>query len=282
MKTDLARQVRGFVRDKVKRFCYKATITFRYHCQPRQPKQVFFVITRARSGSTLFDSYLNSVSDVASAGEVLGVRLPQGLPRRVKSEKQVLRHISYCLNNLPERVSGAKLLLGQMHLRELTIEDLHVRFPNAKYLILYRGSVVKNFLSWTIAKQTGKWVRAQFDKTIHIAPEDFLQFCKRGELAFREILQHDWLRSQASIVRYEDLATDQQRVFEQDVFPLLDLPVTSVHTSMAKQSRRRPCDVVENYDEVRELFEQYGTMKLSWDEPYVDIGNVASDCTSKR
>jgi hypothetical protein len=231
---------------------------------------VFFVITRARSGSTLFESYLNSIADVASAGEVLSVGLPQGLPRSVKSERRLLRHIACCVNSLPGSFAGAKLLLGQMDLRKLTMEGLHSRFPDAKYVILYRSSVVKHFLSWTIAKRTGIWIGGGFDGRIHVDPEDFVQFWERGERAFREVLRHDWLRARGRIIRYEDLTMNPQRVFERDVCPLLNLPVTEVRTSMVKQNTRRPCDVVENWDEVEELFGRYGTMELSWNEPYAE------------
>jgi hypothetical protein len=53
------------------------------------------------------------------------------------------------------------------------------------------------------------------------------------------------------LLKYEDLARDARRVFEESVFPFLDLAPCAVRTRLKKQIAKRPDEILANYDEIR-------------------------------
>ncbi|MGQ0633589.1 MAG: hypothetical protein ACT4QC_03175 [Planctomycetaceae bacterium] len=224
---------------------------------PRRETIQVFILTTARSGSTLLTDYLNSVPEVTMASEVLSPTLPCGLPAREISKRVVLRHIAASLNAQPGRIVGAKLLLRQLALHNLTLDDLRGEFPEARYLVLYRASLAEQYVSFQAARDTGKWVgrsRAEsFGGTLTISPEEFIEFCRRQRDAYNAILSCLWLPECGRLISYEALARDAQLVFDQTVFPLLGIPPAPIKTQMKKQVDRPLSEVINNYNKIEEV-----------------------------
>src|SRR5207244_4288556 len=104
-------------------------------------------IATRRSGSNLLLGCLNSIPGVSFASEILNTSMFYGIRGRWITKKTVLRHIAYSINDCKHRICGAKLLKIQLDAHGLHLEDLKKHFPNARFIILYRRSLLEQFVS---------------------------------------------------------------------------------------------------------------------------------------
>ncbi|HEY3968501.1 MAG TPA: hypothetical protein VGM05_28390 [Planctomycetaceae bacterium] len=168
-------------------------------------------------------------------------------------------------------------------MHDVTLDDLRQWFPTAVYLIVYRGSLLEQYVSFQVAKATHKWVgldkRDQFQDRIHVDADDFMRFCSAERDKYSKILSYKWIHSCSRIVRYEDLASRPQAVFDADVFSLLGLPSTPIVTNMVKQIDRKMPDVIENYDELQKIISNETTHAYQLNVPHAGLG--LAECQSK-
>jgi LPS sulfotransferase NodH len=248
--------------NRLKRAINRTALAARYLLHPRRKQTPLFILAEPRTGSTLLGDYLNSLSGVAIAGEILSPTLPVGLSPHGSSKQSALRHIAWSIGALGEEIAGAKFLLDQLELHGVTLEDLRQKFPTARYLLIYRASLVEQFVSFQVAKKTSKWVGRGNDERyqgkIHVDPQEFTAFCRRERDKYAALLSHDWLTQCAQLVCYEELAANPQAVFDRVVLPLLGRTSSPVATSMVKQIDRDMRDVIENYTEVEPLLHEQG------------------------
>lgn len=256
--------------DRVRRAIHRTRLAARYYLLPRHRGMTpLFILAEPRTGSTLIGDYLNSIPGVSIASEILSPTLPCGVPAHGVSKGTALRHIERSLNALPGKIAGAKFLLAHLPLHDLTLNDLHARFPTARFLIIYRAALIEQFVSFRVAKLTNDWVgRGQanrFTEKIRVEPEEFLTFCRAEREKYEKLLAHDWLPDRGRIIRYEDLASQPQELFDRTIFPFLELPSQTISTTMVKQIARQMDDLIENFDEVRELLDKHGVQHHSFD-----------------
>ncbi len=235
-----------------------------------------FIVSQPRTGSTYLQELLDSIPAVTMTGEVLSVTLPIGI-RSSASAATSLGHIQQSLQALPGRIRGAKFLIDQMQLHDVTLDHLKQHFPNAKYLILYRQSILEEIVSFRVARETNQWVgrngaKYKFTGQVRIAPDDLKKHFDREQEKYAEVLVHDWLRDCAAIVSYEGLVESPQAVFESTICPLLGIPHSVVASSMTKQMSRPMSDGVENFDELEPHLDAC-TLNLEW-EPAEAHANV--------
>src|SRR5262245_57562397 len=110
--------------------------------RPHTPYQPVFVLATTRTGSNLLISYLRQLQGVESQSEVLCHVDPWG-PRaeRIAPDKSI-RHIRRSLHMLRSPIRGCKLMLYQLSNSSLTLDDLDAAFPAARYVVIYRQSLV--------------------------------------------------------------------------------------------------------------------------------------------
>jgi LPS sulfotransferase NodH len=227
-----------------------------------------FIVSQPRTGSTYLQELLDSVPDVTMTGEVLSVTLPIGI-RRSASRGAALRHIRRSLCALPGRFRGAKFLIDQMRLHEVTLDDLREQFPRAKYLILYRESVLEQMVSFRVARATSQWVgrngeRYKFTDQIRIPLEELRQHFEGEREKYAGPLSHEWLQDCGALVSYEGLVEAPQEVFNSIIFPLLEIPESAVGSDLTKQMSRAMSDVVENYAELEPHLNEL-SLHLDWE-----------------
>lgn len=262
--------------NRMKRALHRGRLLAGKWFAPRREKQPVFILAAPRTGSTLIEDYLNSVPGISMAGEILSPTLACGLAPRPEAKRRALEHIAMSLNSQPTAIAGAKFLLSHLPLHGLTLDDLRGAFPSARYLVMYRASLVEQCVSFQVAKISGKWVgrrgTERYQGAIRLAPEDFLSYCRHQQEEYDQILNHSWLPDCGRIVCYEELASNPQLVFDKVVFPLLGLPVTPIVTQMEKQINRKPSEIIENYDEISELLAAHGTHRPSFGVASADTG----------
>lgn len=249
-----------------KRAWHRARIFLKYHLT-RKEKEPVFVIGKRRTGSSLLLSYLNSVPGLSFLfPEPLNSQMYYGLPKKNISKRSVLNHLTYTLNDHPTKACGFKLLFARLKERALTLDDIRTRFPAAKFLILYRRSLLAQFVSFKIAEKTDHWIWTRdfrLPDSLRLDAEEFKNFCALTREYYDQLFQFPWLRTCARAIAYEDLAADPQGTFDAKIFPFLRLRSFPVSTVMVKQNSKSPEELVENYEELRPLAEKFD-FEASW------------------
>lgn len=242
-----------------RRSLHRLKISLKYYLK-RRPKRPFFILFTARTGSTLLISYLNSIPKVSFATEILNSELAIGLPLKNVSKNSVLRHILYSINHCPYEICGAKFNEWQLEHRHLAVTELFELFPAVKLIILYRQGMADQYLSHRIAEYTWQWnhravpVRP-LNKKLRISRDEFLKYVDRIKQFYEGILRLEIVRLNSIVISYEELASNAQKVFEEKIFPFLGVPPVRVKTTLTKQTTKHPSELVENYEEVKDLWE---------------------------
>ncbi len=225
---------------------HRIKIFLKYYLK-RSDKEPVFVISERRTGSSLLLSYLSSIPDVSSAGEVI---------RKLwtLSRSGVLHHIQYSINNCKHKLCFAKLFQSDLEARKVDLKDIKNHIPNARFVILYRRSLLDQFLSFRIAEMTNhyRWNEDfKLPPFIHVSKSELLEFCEETKNHYKQMLSHDWLKDCSIIVDYENLVSNPQKVFDKTIFPFLGLTSCSVSTEMCKQNTKKPEELVANYEEIK-------------------------------
>lgn len=240
-----------------KRLRHRARIFLAFYLR-RRAKRPFVLLATRRSGTNLFLSYLNSVSSVSFAGEVLHPEMYYGLRERFITKGAVLRHIRHTLNALPTEVCGIKLLYMRLKFHHVSLEDVLRVSPETRFFVLYRRSLAEQFLSLKIAQTTNQWMwsdRFRLPEKIRLDPDEMLAHYHLKRSWYREIFQNPSVAGRVLVLAYEDIVAGPQRVFDERVFPFLGIAGGPVRTGLVKQNTKRPGEIVENFDAVRHLFE---------------------------
>ncbi len=250
--------VRLFLLHLIKRELLRIKIAYLYHFKKTPPQKTVFLLTVQRTGSSLLQSYLNCIPNVHFGGEILSNNQPGSLRAHWLSKKSVFRHMHHFLNYLNRPVSGVKLMFPQLQMRNLSLKELSVEFPNAQWLVLYRRNIFDQYLSYQIAWLTNQWQLTQDAKRlkpdtfqIHLDVDDTLAYRDWILSSYQEILNTPELRKQSLWIAYEDLTHNPQQLFQTFVFPFLGLKSSPIRSKLLKQNIWQYPAILSNYDQVK-------------------------------
>ena len=235
-----------------KRALHRLRIFLKYSWD-RVHKEPVFIITVRRTGSNLLLEYLNSIPGVSFAPEVLNKSMFYGLRARHVSKAAALRHIRHSINDCAHRICGGKLVKVHLDAHRITLEDLKKSFPQARFIILYRESLLEQFVSLKIAETTNRWQSTDtltLHAPIHVDKGELEEYCKKMKAFYEEILEKTWLENCSLVLGYEELAANVQKTFDEKIFPFLGLPVSRVNCRLKKQNTRRLSETIDNYNEI--------------------------------
>ena len=242
-----------------KRASYRMRIFWKYQFR-RSDREPCFILASRRTGSNLLLSYLNSIPGTSFAPEVLHSGMYYGIRDKFISKNAAIRHILHSIHHCKHRVCGAKLIRIQMETHRIWPGDLKNLFPQAKFIILYRKSLLEQYLSLKIAEMTNVWVWTKDFKlpdSLTIDPAGFEEHCRLTRAFYSRILAYPGIKESAVILSYEELAGDPQRVFEEKIEPFLKLPETRVRSGMIRQNWKQPEEIIKNYGEIRHLAHEF-------------------------
>lgn len=251
-----------------KKTWHRLRIFLKYHFR-REEKEPVFVIAKRRTGTNLLLSYLNSVPELSFLHpEPLNQDMHYGIPNRKLSKRSLLDHLARTLNDNPTKICGYKMLFFRLKKHELTLDDIRTRFSNAKFLILYRRSLLEQFVSFKITEKTNHWLWTpdfKLPDSLKVDAGEFREFCKSTRQFYDQLFQYPWLRTCARVIAYEDLAVDPQGVFDRKIFHFLRIRSFPISTGMVKQNSKPIEELVENFKELRSLDERFD-FEASWPE----------------
>lgn len=116
--------------------------------------QKFMIVGRARSGTTLLHTYLNTHRNIYSAGEVQASELYHDLQTSDIKKRLIFRTFDSSI-----KVAGAKVLLPVQIQNTVTEALLHIiaLSPDIKIIHLHRRNLLREYVSLKIAEKTNKW-----------------------------------------------------------------------------------------------------------------------------
>jgi LPS sulfotransferase NodH len=215
------------------------------------------LLASPRSGSTLLLDYVGRLQGVRCYGEVLGVNTPIGLKSREYQPQTGLRHIRRSLQALRAPIRGCKLMLWQLSRCGLKMDDVHEAFPTAKYLIIYRESLVEQYVSQRTAVATGQWTVRQGSTPrqarVKVDAAELGAFSAHLRQSYEALLSHAWLRERSVLLSYEQLVANAGKWFSEEICPFLGTAAGQLQTQFVKQNSRPLADRIENYHAVEEL-----------------------------
>lgn len=263
MLTSLRFFYKRIVVHSIERFIRRVTLIIKYLIV-RKDINPIFVITSPRTGSYLLLDYLSSHPYIDSLGEVINPDIVRGIRTKFISKQEVLFHIKTSLNTSKSKNGVIKLMSDQMETHRLNIDDIRDTFPTAQFIILYRESLLKQYISNELSKRSGVWKldkeknKQRWDKssiTFEINPGDFQQFCESTKQFYVNILGKEWIKKEALILSYEELIGNSKDKLGGKLFSFLNLPKAEIKTDLKTMNERSAEEIVTNYHEIKELLE---------------------------
>ena len=238
-----------------KRARHRLSIFWKYY-RHRAQKEPIFILTTRRTGSNLLLEYLNSVPGVSFAPEILNQSMFYGVRGRFITKRAVLRHIRHSVNACAQSLCGAKLIRIHLEKHRITPEDLRRLYPNARFIILYRRSLLEQFVSLRMAEASDRWQSTQmFEKPTQVKVDvlELKEFCRNTRQFYEGLWQRQWLKERAVYLSYEELALDAQSTFNERIFPFLGLAPSKVVSHLRKQNTQQLNKAVLNYQDIEPL-----------------------------
>ncbi len=221
------------------------------------PAMPFLILGEARTGTNLLADLLRSHPEISVAGEILNPYNPDGIRLWCRTRGSVLRHIDRSLRALDGICRGAQTHIYHFRLHRIPIEYLCKARPKLRFLVIFRKSLGEQFVSWKLAKLSGRWVGTS-DKAVHhdkciVDPVEFRKWCAAVRERYAEVTACNALWMRAVSIAYEDLCHDQAEVMQRKIVPFLGVEPIKLKTRLRKQNPRSLADSVENYGDVADL-----------------------------
>jgi hypothetical protein len=121
--------------------------------------------------------------------------------------------------------------------------------------VLYRVSLLDQFVSLKLAQTTGRWIETcPDDETRHSITVDLDELSEFADITNRryiELVHHPALGGRHKLISYESLVADTQGVFNDTIWPFVGIPPVTVNSVLRKQNRLSLEACVTNLREVR-------------------------------
>ena len=221
----------------------------------------FIVLTKARSGSNLLLSFLNSHPNVYSEGEVFWKL--EGRPYKSILEKSWGKQPGYI------KAKGFKIF----YFHPLDAEECDIwgdleAMKDVKVIHLQRKNTLKSLISMKIALQSEEWMSTHSNKNkppkkaVHIPEQELRDLLEKTDLRIEQgnerFKDHDLIN-----VFYEDFVKDTEEYFR--ILDFLEVERIPPKTVLKRQYPESMYELVENYGELKSAFAD-----SKWSHMFVD------------
>ncbi len=158
-----------------KMLAWRAYLAGRYHLtsEKRRPDQVLLVLSTYRTGSTLLIDYLNGLPGARFFGELMHTGQCRGPKSGMR--KDLLPFLRGLFNG--HSLTGFKIQLDQLEASDVTLTDLKSLSRDTRFLLLYRRSLFRQFVSHKHALQTDVWELTPPRTPLKIDETELLAYC---------------------------------------------------------------------------------------------------------
>ncbi len=161
------------------------------------------------------------------------------------------------------RYTGCKILLNQLELISSAFSEYFMQhYRNAHFIFLCRRNLLHAHISLRIAHACGIWHSKQNDpvkkRTVQLDPAALyvkIEQSVQRRAAYMRLLED--VKAKYCALSYEDLFAGPEKAVS-SIFRFLDIPDAPITFSTEKKGNPfAPCEVIENYDEVKDFFQQH-------------------------
>lgn len=244
----------------LRRELFRMKIALAYVSEKDPIRPGVFILSTPRTGSNLLMSYLHP--ERTFEYEILSKDSPHGLRIKWLSKRSVFRHIRHFLHYTGEPSCPIKILFHQIEAFGISPEEIYAEFPSTKWIILYRENILNQYLSQELAYQTGRWIQLRQSpekpqkKRVHLHPEIALKYRDDVRQKYQKTQNILGLGDRSVWISYEALAAGPQKIFDETLFPFLEITPYPVSTKLIKQNTQTYAEIIANYDEVKDLISQ--------------------------
>jgi LPS sulfotransferase NodH len=215
------------------------------------PYVPFVVTALPRSGSFMLTTALDAHPRIRCHGETLSRWRPD-LPSSVGSAAAILRHEVYTSES-PFQAVGFKLL--HQDAREGSLSDARpfLREQQVKALHLKRRNLLRQYLSFVVAEQSGVWILTSTERppdpvVVDLDPEEMRRRLRCLEKQTLEN-EEDFRGCDALAVWYEDLVSDYDRQMAR-ICRFLEVEWSACAPETKRQELRPLRAAIRNYDTI--------------------------------
>jgi hypothetical protein len=242
---------------------WRSYLRGRYTLLPgaRRPDQIILVLSSHRSGSTLLIDYLKSMPKSRFYGELLHDGECRG-PRST-AKRDVMPFLQSLFHTEPAPCMGFKIHLEQLEASDVTLPDLKSFSDKTRFILLYRQSLFRQYVSHKLALSTDIWEQrdsqAPSRAPIRVEPEALLSeallsYCDRIRGQYRRAIEA--LRGENYwVLSYEALQSLGPVRFGSVLSRWAQVPPFYAKSPLRKQSDLDLAKEVSNLGEVASLFE---------------------------
>lgn len=234
----------------------------------RRPSQesVIFLIAEPRCGTEFFCDCLASTGEVSVRGEVLNPWAPNGLPPTLISRRVVLAHLA-ASTQAPRKYVIIKLMLHHLDWKHIALDQVIHHFGRAKYILLYRGDLLKQYISSQILIETGQH-RISCESQRHpyrltVNADEFRQFAEHMRSAFdgaATALRKT--RADCRLVRFEQLVQEPQVLFDETILPFLGIASRQIQSRTVRQNVNTISETVRNWTDIAPKVSEHRFLRL--------------------
>ena len=216
--------------------------------------RAFIILTRARSGSNLLSSYLNSHPNIRADGEIF-----ESLQGR--RHVDILRK-TFARQPFYVRAKGFKLFYDHPYDGDggALWRDLE-SFGGLRVIHLKRDNILHTLVSYKLAAQTNDWIRLQKHRStqrgksvmsVSFTPEELASGFEQTRI-WQRSADERFPKTSVLTVTYEDLVADRDATFRR-ICAFLKVAYRPPKTYLLKQNRQTMRQTVSNYDELKSAF----------------------------
>jgi hypothetical protein len=174
-------------------------------------------------------------------------------------------YLDTLFKSIDTTIRCGKIHFGHCEQFGVTIDALRRWFPQARFIVLYRSSLLDQFISLKLAEATDRWIATwpseETDDEIAVDPRELLSFAQNSKGRYAELVQTPGLDGRHLTLSYEELTRAPQETFHVKIWPFLGIPSCPVFTTLRKQNRRPVRECVRNFHEIEPLIDS-GDLEL--------------------
>lgn len=229
-------------------------LRYRLSPHPRAPEKMCFLFANPRTGSSLLLDYLRCAPGSHFFNEIMH----RGSDERARSNRKadLLPHLQALFHRYHAPLMGFKIQLEQWETGDLSFEDLKALGHQSTFLLLYRRSMFRQFVSYRQAMATNIWFKTRTSQCppprIHVDSAELLSYCETNRQQYERILplfqnEKHW------ILTYEDLRDKGAPAVSSALSASLGIPSFPVSSTRLKQNPDDLAEIVTNFEEVQSL-----------------------------
>jgi hypothetical protein len=236
---------------------------------PKIKNKKILLLSEGRTGSTLLLEMLSKFPKSKMHLEPLAhASVLSRISWHDPSPNKALNYLKTILTNPLFNIVGSKIHIGNLKHHYIGYRRLQNTFPDAYWIILYRKSLLDQYISSIKGLASNQWHRTNTQAAstgyakVYIKPDELASFCDLIKSYYRELLDSPIKSSNTIIIDYESLTNNVNGV-RSKLKNFLSVSTLMPYSTQYKKMSVLPANkIITNYNEIKPLIDS-GITSLS-------------------